>query len=960
MSTNDQAAHPSTIFTAIFDIAEHDYKKLTGKNLRKHPIAAQFDSCDSPEDVIDVLQTHAQAFSKFGEGDKELMKWLNPTVHILFTFSAALEKIDLVPFSPATKIFTGIGVLLGAARDDVVSHDSLIQLFERIQCFLQRMGRYMRNLFSDEFAELLAKIMAQILSILALSTKVMTDGRISKILRRMAGRRDIEDAISRLDALTREENLMVVAKSLELLYELKRTQLGQNFRTWLSPPDPSINHNTACKIQHDGTARWFIEGDKIRDWKKNGSLLWICGNPGAGKSVLCSAIIEDIKSMRKATPASIAYYYFDYKDASKRDIRGFLTSILFQLGNKSDRCWDALYKLYVTCSDGSEQPSDAALAKCLGTMLKLPGQLPIFIVVDALDECPRSGTPSAREEVLSFVDNLIRSRHSKLFICITSRPEQDICAVLKPLTSTSASSCVSLHEEGGQRKDIETYVRSFVNTDTTMRKWREEDRELVITTLSERAGGMFRWVFCQLDTLRRRMPSSIRKALDELPTTLDDTYKQMLQGIPKEQKQHAYHLFQCLVVAARPLCVEELAEIFAIDFDTDVAPSLKEGWRPEDPEEAVLSACSTLIAIIEDKDSKIVQFSHFSVKEFLTSDRLRTSAFGDICHYFIPLDAAHTVLVRACTTVLLQLDENVDKERLATYPLVFYAADHWVDHVEFGDVASRVQDTIEQLFDPSKPYLAAWVWIRNMDGDLIRGSIGSLPKRPPPPEASALYYAALCGHSGLSRHLITAHAENVNAKCGYHGSPLHAAVYMGHLDAARVLINHGADVNLGDQRKRSPLLIAYNRKDLGAMRLLLEHGGEPDVQRDSFGLISHDASFQGRAGVLQLLLRHKADVNSRNRSNRTPLHWASWEGHTKVVELLLDYGADINAQSNSQMTPLREASEQGRLETVHLLLEHGADVHIRGEDGLALCQVASSMGHAKVAQLLLEHGAEEE
>jgi hypothetical protein len=227
---------------------------------------------------------------------------------------------------------------------------------------------------------------------------------------------------------------------------------------------------------------------------------------GAGKSVLwyayifcfsdtqfipstSSAIIEDVKKMRETSPALIAYYYFDFKDASKRDLRGVLTSILFQLGNDDDHCQDILYRLFRSCRDGSEQPSDAALVKCLVAMLDHPGQLPIFIIMDALDECPsNTGTPSAREEVLDFVEDLVGSNHPTLFLCITSRPEQDIQTVLNPLTS--ARYRVSLHEEVGQREDINSYVRSFVHKDREIRRWREEDRELVITTLSERAHGM--------------------------------------------------------------------------------------------------------------------------------------------------------------------------------------------------------------------------------------------------------------------------------------------------------------------------------------------------------------------------------------------------------------------------------------------------------------------------------------
>ena len=193
--------------------------------------------------------------------------------------------------------------------------------------------------------------------------------------------------------------------------------------------------------------------------------------------------------MRESRSALVAYYYLDFKDVAKRDVRGLLASILLQLVDDSGRCWDTLHQLYKTCRLGSEQPSDATLVKCLGEMIDLPGQVPVYLVIDALDECPNTtGTPSAREKVLSFVRDLFQSDHSNLFFCVTSRPEQDIGATLNPLTSPLNR--VSLHEEGGQRQDIDSYVRSFVQTDGSMQRWRTEDKELVISVLSERAAGM--------------------------------------------------------------------------------------------------------------------------------------------------------------------------------------------------------------------------------------------------------------------------------------------------------------------------------------------------------------------------------------------------------------------------------------------------------------------------------------
>ena len=207
------------------------------------------------------------------------------------------------------------------------------------------------------------------------------------------------------------------------------------------------------------------------------------------RSSISSAIIEDIKSTLEERSALVAYHYFDSRDRHKRDVRGLLASLFFQLCDASDSFQDVLHELYKTCHDGSEQPSDVALVNCLKAMVELRGRLPIFIIIDALDECPdTTGTPSPREEVLDFVEDLVVSNHSNLFLCITSRPEQDIGTVLNPLTS--ASRRVSLNEEGGQREDIYNYIRSYVQTDSAMRKWRAEDKECVIKTLQKRADGM--------------------------------------------------------------------------------------------------------------------------------------------------------------------------------------------------------------------------------------------------------------------------------------------------------------------------------------------------------------------------------------------------------------------------------------------------------------------------------------
>jgi hypothetical protein len=200
-----------------------------------------------------------------------------------------------------------------------------------------------------------------------------------------------------------------------------------------------------------------------------------------------SAIIQDIEGMRAAGLATIAYYYFDFRDVKKQDCYGLLSSLVLQLSAESDSCYNLLSQLYSSNSRGIRKPTIGALKKCLTDMLNLPGQGPIYIVVDALDECPNlSGTPSAREQVLGLIEEVVDLKLPNVHLCVASRPEMDIRMVLEPLTSLK----ISLHDESGQKEDIIKYIKSVVRSDRTMRRWKEEDKQLVSDTLCDRADGM--------------------------------------------------------------------------------------------------------------------------------------------------------------------------------------------------------------------------------------------------------------------------------------------------------------------------------------------------------------------------------------------------------------------------------------------------------------------------------------
>ena len=385
------------------------------------------------------------------------------------------------------------------------------------------------------------------------------------------------------------------------------------------------------------------------------------------------------------------------------------------------------------------------------------------------------------------------------------------------------------------------------------------------------------------------MPSSIRKALDELPDTLDDTYERILQNIPKQKWQHAQRLFQCMVAAIRSLRVEELAEIFAIGFGENMSLNLVEDWRPANAEEAVLSACSSLITIIidsDDEDAKIVQFSHFSVKEYLTSDRLETSNVVNIRQFYIPLEPAHTTLARACLAVLLRLDGRADEERLVAFPLALYAAENWVDHVRFENVASQVQDGMEQLFNPMKPHFREWVQIHDVHRGFVSKPINKWP-------SIELYYAAFCGFSRLAKHLITTHALDVNVRVKADWTPLHAASDQGHADVAQVLLSYGAELNAQDTAKWTPLHVASGVGHVKVVQLLLERGATLDGQIEDKSTPLLLASHHGKLEAVRVLLAHGAGVKIPDENGLTPFRTAARRGYHDIAQLLLDYGAEV-------------------------------------------------------------------
>jgi hypothetical protein len=255
---------------------------------------------------------------------------------------------------------------------------------------------------------------------------------------------------------------------------------------------PVVDPREACALlAHHGSSN--LTDPRLRSW------LWKDRSMVSRSLILAtlrnkrfpssSAIIEKIATLYKAGTASMAYFYFDFRNEEKRSRRNLLSSLLVQLSARSDPFCDILSRLYKEHDYGLRQSSDSALVSCLKEMLTLPDQGPVYLIFDALDECPKtSGVPPIRKQVIDLVKELVDLRLPHLHVCVTSRPEVDIQHILGSVASHS----VSLHTESGQKKDITEYVKSVVHSDSVKEstRWRDADKELVIETLSGRADGM--------------------------------------------------------------------------------------------------------------------------------------------------------------------------------------------------------------------------------------------------------------------------------------------------------------------------------------------------------------------------------------------------------------------------------------------------------------------------------------
>ncbi|KZP31893.1 ankyrin, partial [Athelia psychrophila] len=675
---------------------------------------------------------------------------------------------------------------------------------------------------------------------------------------------------------------------------------------WLSAPDSSSNYHAAREEHHADTGTWFIEGESFVKWKETpDSALWVYGTPGCGKTIICSTVIDDILNhcAGKSTHAC-AYFFFD-NTSGQSDLSShnkFIRSIIRQLSHQSSSFPASLMEIY---DGGHQQPSLASLQLTLRRIIE--GFEHAYIVVDALDEC------TDRKKVLAWIEELMQWRGGKLHILLSSRPETDIKKKFHSIEKLVQFSLTG-HP---MNNDIEICIDALL---LEMDIWDDETRAHVRAVLIRGAHGMFQWIALQIVELSKcRTRRSVDDQLKAVPKGLDAAYERML--LSSRNPGHLKQLLIWLAFSQHDLRVEELADVIAVDFSTDL-PSFDPGLRFFEATD-VLEICCGFVT--ENADTGLITLDQ-SVKDYLVSERIKG---GGASYFSFDEMLAQSVIAQTCLACLLHLGlfPSVDESVIQAFQLAPYAARHWVTHMRLGSPSGgdeHVSSMTNRLFSLKNNALINWVRLDDPDQhpsnrDKSHGeAFGGI--------ASPLYYASSHGLENIVRRLL-ARGVDMEGRGGKYGNALQAASYHGHDAIVKLLLNRTGEGYVPNQGGEygSALIAALHKGHTGVVQLLLQRFSSSaayvNIQGVKYGSALQAAAYGGEVKIVRLLLRNGANVHAQRGAYGNALQAASFMGHVEVVQLLLGRGADVNAQGGQFGNALKAASHEGRESIVRLLLE---------------------------------------
>ncbi|OBT97547.1 hypothetical protein VE01_04507 [Pseudogymnoascus verrucosus] len=673
---------------------------------------------------------------------------------------------------------------------------------------------------------------------------------------------------------------------------------------WLSPLNFFVAQNDILRRRQIGTGEWLFETLEFEAWLAGRDrILWCSGQPGAGKTVLASSIINKLQIRQSSRDVGLAFTYCNYKEHDIQTLSNLMGSLVQQLVQCYGAIPDEVRVLYTQYNARNIRPSEDELSRALLSLISKFSH--VYIVVDALDEC----NPKTRGK---FIEKLQQLPTNLRLLC-SSRHLGDI---------QEAFADASHLEIRASDADVALYRHrscKYLN-------WSSSDT--IVDKLVMKAKGMFLLAELHLESLKTKTDiKSLRKALDVLPDKLEKTYDDALERIqrqPEDESKLAMRVLSWITHAVRPLKVEEIQHAIAVmNFDSDDTTLDEEGL----PDEAELITVCGGSAVI-DQDSGVIRLVHYTTQDYFERHRSRIfpTAQADIlcaCIRYLSLESFKN---GPCET-------NSDlRKRQAKFRLLGYASCNWANHV-CGELDDTVEERAIQFLN-NKSLLSNATLIRLLEFPENLSTLSS---------SIQTWWVSAHLHSVFWSDMIRTEIPGITI-----------AAEFGLTSLIDKMLKQGNSINEGGIQGKAALHEAARNGHMATVELLLERGADTEAKDVNGRTALLWAVQAGYESILRLLLNKGANIDAKGHNGMTALLWAAESGLEAIVQLLVENGADMEATSLYGYTPLLFAGSKGYVSMVQLLLQNGANIEVTDKYGNPLLFVAARNGNKAVVRLLLE------
>lgn len=590
---------------------------------------------------------------------------------------------------------------------------------------------------------------------------------------------------------------------------------------WLSPAWPDAGQFAALAANQERSGDWILYSEEFLSWQNNAAqtpILWLSGIPGAGKTTLLAKVVHhfQLKLKHQNQNEQLAFFFCDFRNSNFQEARNVIGSLVAQLCALIGWFPPELENSFNQSINGAGKDIAPVLPILADALISLAQRSNILLLIDALDECRNSS------EITNVLNSIKQETGIKTFV--TSRDESYI--------KNSLGNCIRIRlETRGDEvsDDIRSYIQSRLDTEAKLQWLSSSFKENIRKTLLSKSGGMFRWVQCQIDQISPlRTIRAIRKALNDLPDGLDDTYERILLGVPRHHIDVVRKILQWLSFATAPLTPLELHDAIAIDTELGFLDEESQLSSPRD----IFDLCSSLITVTS---TGTIQLAHASVKEYLLSDKIKKSTAADFA-----LDPKESMIdIAHYCLAYLSFEEFKNgpaisyedfQTRLTRYPLLNHAAVAWPSQFLAAGEPPELNNKIMHFLTANHNTFMSWIQVLCASPAIWKDAASAWSSYPK--LATPLYYAASFGLYQIVRILIEA-GQDLNAPASrFGGTALHGAVVRHHIRTIKLLLDAGANVNKPDSNSISPLQSAMWHEESEIISLLLEYGA---VQVDMSG-----------------------------------------------------------------------------------------------------------------------------